>query len=67
MHYRLHVLDSEGKITTTLELGCKDDERAIAFITDIAPRKCGIELWQNDRLVIRQEARRHVGSAAVGS
>lgn len=52
MHYRLHFLDHEDKIATTLEIGCRNDERARAFVADIEP-KHNMELWQGDRLVVR--------------
>ena len=55
VHYRLHFLDHEDKIATTLEIGCRNDERARAFVADIEP-KYNMELWQGDRLVIRVDA-----------
>lgn len=57
MHYRLNFLDNEDKIASTLEIGCRNDERARAFLADIEP-KYNMELWQGDRLVARVEAAR---------
>ena len=54
MHYRLYLLDSEAKIASLLQLACKDDKRAIAYITDIET-KYGMELWHDQRLVRRLE------------
>jgi hypothetical protein len=52
MHYRLLFLDSEGHITDLLELGCRDDARAIALAGQFScPSK--MELWEGSRLVKR--------------
>ena len=61
MHYRLYFRDAHSNITTRLELGCRDDERAKAYVADITPAECCMELWQGDRLVTRREAERDVG------
>jgi hypothetical protein len=54
MHYRLLFLGSDGDVTNVLELGCKDDGRALALVDDI-PGLSKMELWQGDRLVKRYE------------
>ena len=50
MHYRLRFLGPDGQVTRTLELGCRDDRRALAFLDDLAS-ELACELWQGDRLV----------------
>ena len=60
MHYRVNFLDSSGNVTSTFELGCPNDERAIAFVSEIKP-DYAMELWHSDRLVTRREAERTAG------
>jgi hypothetical protein len=58
MLYRLNLLDAENTVTSTTEINCTSDERAIALVFDILP-ECVVEVWRDDRLVIRHEASRH--------
>lgn len=53
MHYLLYFRNEDSLVTTKLQLGCKNDERALAFVADITPPKCSMELWQDARLVTR--------------
>jgi hypothetical protein len=55
MFYKLYLFDADHRIASRLQLTCKSDQRAIAFIADVASRY-GMELWQDDRLVRRQES-----------
>jgi hypothetical protein len=56
-HYRAYQIGPGGRIKSGVDLECADDAEAIKA-ADHLVGDCGVELWQDTRMVARLEAKK---------